>query len=426
MINKPINIKKRKLIKNIGFSLLSFPFIRGIRADYKPKVVILGGGFGGGTCLNVFDEISDKIDLVLIEKNKYYYTCPFSNSVVGGFRSINQNRFSYDSIKKRKLKFINKKVNYIDSDKKVIGFSDKDKIRYDWLIISPGVDYKWDEIIGYNRIINDSIPHGWNGSDALKLYQKVKSLGDNAIILISAPDYPYKCPPAPYERASLIAYFLKKKGLKFKIFILDNKDSFTKQDLFLSAWNKLYPNSIEWINRKNGGKVVELDLKNKILLTEGGEKFKGHFINIIPNQKASNSLLERDKTLEDWYEVNPRTFEIKGHKYVHAIGDSINAGDMPKSAFSANSQAKVCAENIKNIIFDKDVQDPVFLNTCYSYASPKYAFSISSWYRVNLQNDRITSLGSQQSDIDQNYAQIKEEVEQSKAWYKAITSEIFS
>ena len=124
MRNKPINIKKRKLIKNIGFGLMTFPFIRGIRADYKPKVVILGGGFGGGTCLNTLDEISDKIDLVLIEKNKYYYTCPFSNSVIGGFRSINQNRFSYESIKKRNLKFINKEVSFVDSEKKIIKFSD--------------------------------------------------------------------------------------------------------------------------------------------------------------------------------------------------------------------------------------------------------------------------------------------------------------
>jgi len=426
MINKPINIKKRKLIKNIGIGLMTFPFIKGIRADYKPKVVILGGGFGGGTCLNALDKISDKIDLVLIEKNKYYYTCPFSNSVIGGFRSISQNRFSYESIKKRNFKFINREVNYVDSEKKIIKFSDNESIKYDWLVISPGVDYKWDEIIGYNQAVNTSVPHGWNGRDALKVYKKVKSLSNNAVILISAPDYPYKCPPAPYERASLIAHYLKKKGLGFKIFILDNKDSFTKQDLFFNAWKRLYPNSIEWISRKNGGKVKELDLKNKVLVTEGGQKFKGNYINIIPNQKASNILLQKEKTSDDWFEVNPRTFEIKGHKFVHAIGDSINAGDMPKSAFSANSQAKVCAENIKNMIFDKDILDPVFLNTCYSYASPKYAFSISSWYRVNLSNERITSLGSQQSDLYPSLYQRNQEVEQSKAWYKAITTEIFN
>ncbi len=416
---------KRKFIKSLGLGLLSLPFIRGVRADYKPKIVIIGGGFGGGSCLSYLKRFSDKFDLNLIDIKKNYYTCPFSNYVIGGFRKINENRFSYTKLDKTKVNLINLRVKYINSDRKLIKFTNNDILNYDWLILSPGIGFKWDIIDGYNKQSNNKFPHAWNGGKVDVLSKKLDSLENNSKILISAPDYPYRCPPAPYERASMIAYRLKKKGIKFKIIILDTKNSFTKMELFFHSWKKLYPDSIDWISRKDGGEVIKFDEKNKTLTTKSGQKFVGDFVNIIPPQKAADVITDSELILDDWCEINPKTFELSEKKNIHVVGDSINAWDMPKSAFSATSQAKICAENIKNIILGKDLVNPVFLNTCYSLASPNYGFSISSWYRINQNNDRIVSLGSEKSSITASVNERKEEVLQSFGWYDNITKEIF-
>ena len=416
---------KREFIKSFGLGFLSIPFLKGVRANYKPRVIILGGGFGGGTCLRYLQSFSEEIEIILIDKNKYYYTCPFSNYVLGGFRNIEQNRFQHKFIDKTEIKIIYDEVRFIDSEKKTLKLQNNDQIKYDWLILSPGIGFKTDQIDGYDPNTNKKHPHGWSGRQADKILKKISSLDDNSKIIISAPEYPYRCPPAPYERASLIAYNLKKKGLKFKIIILDNKDSFTKNELFFEAWEDLYPNNIEWISKKNGGKVVKFNSKENFVVTESGEKISGDLINIIPEQRASDIFYESKLINDDWCEVNPTTFELRDNKFIHVVGDSINAWDMPKSAFSANSQGKVCSENIVNLILERKVSNPVFLNTCYSLASPNYGFSITSWYRVNSTNDRIVSLGSKQTSLGLSNSEKKLEAFQSFGWYEHITNDLF-
>ena len=416
---------KRSFIKNIGLGIISLPFFRGVRADYKPKVVIIGGGFGGGTCLRYLMRFSELIDITLIEKDTEYYTCPFSNYVLGGFRNMDENKFYYKKIDPKRVRIINKNASFIDSEKKKILLVDKEMVSYDRLVLSPGISFKWDGIAGYNYLSNLEHPHGWSGKYANIISKKIDALQDKATIVISAPEYPYRCPPAPYERASLIAYNLKKKGKKFKILILDNKNSFTKKELFLEAWEKLYPESIEWIPKDKGGRVKQLESKKKIVHTYSGEKVKADFINIIPEQKCSDIFQNSYLTDNDWIRVNPKTFELHDHKYIHAIADSIDAGDMPKSAFSANSQGKVCAENIINLILERPVSEPVFFNTCYSLAAPEYGFSISSWYRVNQTNDKIVSLGSKESPLNVSKKIRKQEYFQSIGWYKSVTKDLF-
>ncbi len=417
---------KRKFIKNLGLGFLSLPFFKGVRADYKPKVIIIGGGFGGATCLRYLERYSDNIEIILIEREKNYYTCPFSNYVLGDFRNIEKNRFFFKNYDQSRIKILYEEVKFVDSEKKKIVFQDKkSSLFYDYLILSPGISYKWGKIEGYGISENTKYPHGWSGKDANLIRRKVNSLENNCKIIISVPEYPYRCPPAPYERASMIAYNLKNKGLKFKIIILDSKNKFTKQKLFFNAWEKLYPNSINWISKDSGGEVIKLDSMNKILYTRSGEKYKGDLINIIPDQKASEIIFNSRLSLDDWCSINPSTFELKDNKFIYVIGDSIDAGDMPKSAFSANSQALVCAENIINRISGKKIQNPVFLNTCYSLAAPKYGFSVSSWYRVNNFNTRIVSLGSKETPIWANSEQRKNEVNQSYGWYNQLTKELF-
>jgi len=416
---------RRFFLKTLAKGIFTFPFIKGVRANYKPRIVIVGSGFGGGTCIRYLEKFYGTFDVILIEKSNYYYTCPFSNYVIGGFRPLNHNKFSLDNIKKRGVKVIIDKVNFIDSEKKIIRFSSKNYISYDWLILSPGVSFKWDQIEGYTESVNETNPHGWNGRLSGLISQKIDSLDNNSKIIISAPDYPYRCPPAPYERASMIAHRLKNKGYKFKILIFDNKDFFSKQKLFFKAWKTLYPGSIEWIPRKNGGQIKKFNKDSNEIINSFGERIKADFINIIPNQKAASIFFKSNLIYKDWCEVNPTTFELKNNKFIHVIGDSINAWDMPKSAFSANSQGKVCAENVKNIILQKEILNPVFLNTCYSLASKDYGFSISSWYKVNSSNDKIVSLGSKESNIDASLSSRKEETYQSHGWYETVTNEIF-
>lgn len=415
---------KRKLLKLLTLGIISAPFIRGVKSNYKPKIIIVGGGFGGASFIRHFEKYNSLFEIILIEKEKSYYTCPFSNYVLGGFRKLNENKFNYDNIARRVSKVIHEEIKIIDSNKKKIIFNDRSKIYYDWLVLSPGVGFNYN-INGYNEEINKKFPHCWSGKNIEKLNKSIDSLETKSKIIICAPDYPYKCPPAPYERASLIANRLKKKRLDYKIIILDQKNSFTKQNLFFDYWEKNFPNRIEWISQKEGGSVVEFDSKSKIVHTEYAGKFKGDLINIIPNQRAADLIINSELIKDDWCEINPITFGLKRNNYIHVIGDSINAWDMPKSGFSANSQARICAENLKNIILEKKLIDPVYLNTCYSLASENYGFSISSWFRVSSDKSKIVSLGSSQTNIGGKISKYKEEVNQSRGWYKNITNEMF-
>ena len=417
---------RRKFIKYVLSGIVGFPFLKGIRANYKPRIVVIGGGFGGSTIIKYLERYNENLELILIEKKKYFYTCPFSNYVIGGFRDINQNKFSYNNITKRGTNIIFDNVKFIDSEKKKIQLNNS-KISYDWLVLSPGIGFKWESIIGFTQKDSINYPIAWSGGkESSILFKKINSLEDNSKLIIVPPDYPYRCPPAPYERACLIANFLKKKKKKFKIIILDKKDSFTKKDLFLSAWKELYPNSIEWIPRSKGGIVKEFNAKENYVVLNSGQKVFGDFFNLIPDQKASDLIFNSRLSSQDWCQINPITFALENHNNIHVIGDSINAWDMPKSAFSAYSQAKICAENLKNIIFNNKIETPVFLNTCYSLAAENYGFSISSWYRTNSEHTRIVSLGSRSSPTKTSVEERAKEARESYDWYSSITQELFS
>jgi len=422
---------RREFIKKIGIGLsllLSANFLSFKKAygTYKPKVVIIGGGFGGASCLKYLSNFSENIDITMVEKKSKIQTCPFSNLVIGGAMEYSKIVFNPKNFMKQNIKFVNEFVNYINPKKKIINFNNNLFLEYDFLILSPGIGFKWEKIIGYNKDDIKKIPHCWDGNkNILEFIKKLKDLENNSKIIITAPDYPYRCPPAPYERASLIANFMKKEGKKFKIFILDSKDSFTKDKLFFSEWSLNYPNLIEWVSRKNGGLVESVDLKSKLVKTKTGLKFKGDFIHVIPEQRASDLISDSGLINQDWCEVNPIDFELIGHKDIFVLGDSINAWAMPKSAFSANSQAKILSANLINKILGKELINPVFLNTCYSFSSDNRAFSISSWYRLNSNKDRIVSLGTIESDINSSNLERIKESREAYGWYRTITKEIY-
>ena len=280
------------------------------------------------------------------------------------------------------------------------------------------------QIDGYSIEDKKSVPHCWAGDkNILEFKKRLNDLEDPCNLIISSPDYPYRCPPAPYERASMIANYLKNKKINFKILILDSKNSFTKKKIFMNEWKKNYGNSIEWISKKDGGKIE--NVKNGVVTTENGLKFSPDLLHIIPNQKASDLFNDSRLITDDWCSINPVNFEINGHKDIYALGDSVDAGDMPKSGFSANSQAKMLSMNLVNKILDKEYIDPVFLNTCYSFSSKERAFSITAWYKLNNQKNRIVSLGSKESDLEANSLVRLRESKEAFDWYENITKMMY-
>ena len=421
-------IKKKRLFLNsifqwtLVFLLNQIGLSKKINAKSKPKVVVLGAGFGGASCVNYLSNFTDLIDLIVVDKNRWIKTCPFSNLVIGNL--LDESNITFKLRFSKNVKFIVNELKFIDADKKEILFVDELSLDYDFLIMSPGIGYKRKQIQGYSIENNENIPHCWDGENKISNFKKrLDSLENNCKVIISSPDYPYRCPPAPYERASMIANFLKSKKKKFKILIFDSKNSFTKKNIFLNEWKEIYGDSIEWISRKKGGLINRLE-KNRVINNDG-EKIDGDFIHIIPEQSAGKIIFDSKLCNGDWCKINPQTFQLLNFKDIYVVGDSIDAGDMPKSAFSAESQAKILSLNLVNRILQKVYLDPVFLNTCYSFSSYDRAFSITSWYRLNSNNDRIVSLGSSQSSEDGLLNERLRESKEAYGWYESITKTLY-
>ena len=428
-----INSTRRKFLKKIGLyssfiALSNLLVTKGPQSKVKPKprVVIIGYGIGGATCLEYLVNYSNYMEIVLIEQNNKTQTCPLSNLVLSDIISYKRIVHEFDYKRFKDIKFVNSYVNKVEPSRKAVVLNDDTKLYYDYLILSPGVGFK-NDIEGYNYKDKEIVPHCWDGSkNIIDFKRRLDDLENNSTVIISSPDYPYRCPPAPYERACLLANFLQRKKKKFKVLILDSKDSFTKKENFQNEWKNIYKDSIEWVSRSKGGQVVYYDKRNKYVKTNSGEIFKGDFINIIPNQTTSDLISKsRLNSKDSWCSINPVTFELENFKNIFVVGDSINAWDMPKSAFSANSQAKVLSLNLINRILNKPFLDPVFLNTCYSFSTSRRAFSISSWYKLNKNKNKIVSLGSNTSSLNYSDGDYLRETKEAYGWYDSLVKSIY-
>ena len=424
---------RRKFISNtittLAFLFLANTFLlKRLNSKTRPKIVIVGLGIGGATCLQYLNKISNFVDIIVIEKQNVYQTGPLSNLVIGNILQRKDICFKINKKKYKNVKFIFENVKRIDVENKSVVFSKNLKVKFDFLILSPGISYKNDILQGYSVSDKKNIPHCWDGeSNIIQFKKRLRDLENNSKIIITSPDYPYRCPPAPYERATLIANYQRKLNKKVKILILDSKNSFTKQENYFHEWQVNFRDEIEWIPRSKGGKVIFYDQKKNLVKNSDGQIFKGDFIHIIPEQKAASIFFDSELLNDgkDWCEINPISFEINRFKDIYAVGDSIDAWAMPKSAFSANSQAKILAINLINKILEKDYIDPVFLNTCYSFSKEDRAFSISAWYRLNMTKDKIISLGSSESNVYANDNDRKLEAQHAIGWYETMVNDLF-
>lgn len=416
-----------KLLAGSGALLSATGLLSGCSKGSSAKIVIIGGGFGGSTCAKYLQRFDNSLDITLVEPSTRFITCPFSNMVINGMQSLESISHDYNAQKNRGINIVHARAQVIDAVVKMVALDNGDVLQYDKLVMSPGIDFKWDEVEGMEAADAEIIPHAWQGGTQTTLLRdQLTAMDDGGVVIVAPPENPFRCPPGPYERVSLIAHYLKQHKPKSKILVLDAKDKFSKQALFVQGWEELYPGMIEWVSASKGGRVDEIDVATRTLYTESGDRHKADVVNFIPPQKAGLIAHGAGLTNDDgWCYVNQRTFESKIHKDIHIIGDASIAGKMPKSGFAANSQGKVCAAAIVSSLRGIAMPEPSYVNTCYSLLSPDYGISVAAVYRYDKDKGIIkTGGGVSPIQADKNYR--LQEARYAKGWYDSITMDTFA
>jgi len=395
----------------------------------KARVVVVGGGYGGAIAAKYLRMADPNLKVTLIEKNKSFISCPLSNEVLSGERGLESLTFGYDALaKKHGVDMVFDEVVEIDAKAKKVKVAGGSALEYDKLIVSPGVDFKYEAIKGYSQAVAEKeMPHAWKaGPQTLLLRKQITAMPDGGKVIIVAPPNPFRCPPGPYERAAQIAHYLKLHKPKSKVIILDPKDNFSKQGLFETGWKQYYGSMIEWVSGAAGGNVEAVDAAAMTVQAQI-EQFKGDVINVIPPQKAGAIALAAGLAdAKGWCPVNPQTFESTLHKDVYVIGDSCIAGEMPKSGYAANSEAKVAAAAIIAAINGAPLPETSYVNTCYSVIAPDYGISVAGVYR--LQDGSIKSVPDSGGVSPASAAPRVRALEAQYAysWFKNITADMFT
>jgi NADPH-dependent 2,4-dienoyl-CoA reductase/sulfur reductase-like enzyme len=391
-----------------------------------PRVVVIGGGFAGASCARALRHTDPKIAVTLVEPNPTFTACPFSNSVIVGMRELSAQQFTYERVAADGITIARTSATAVDAQAKSVTLADGAKLAYDRLVLAPGIDIRWGALPGYDEAASAQMPHAWSAGDqTLLLRRQLEAMDDGGLVVISAPANPFRCPPGPYERASLIAHFLKTKKPKSKLLVLDAKDAFSKQRLFQAAWAELYPGLLEWVPLSKGGNVTAVDVATRTLVTDFG-KHQAKVANVIPPQKAGRIAEVAGVTdRSGWCPIDPVTFESKLQAGIHVIGDAAIAGAMPKSAFAANSQAKVCAAAVATLVAGGTPSVPKLINTCYSLVAPDYGISVAGVYQpTNGQLADVPGAGGV-SPSDAPRETRKAEAVLADAWFRTITGEAF-
>jgi sulfide dehydrogenase [flavocytochrome c] flavoprotein subunit len=416
-------LDRRTLLKSVAATSAATLLAAPVIAQSQARVVVVGGGFAGATCARELKR--GGVAVTLVEPNATYTACPFSNSVLAGMRPLSAQQFGYDAIKKDGIALATQNATRVDVQTKQVTLANGTNLSYDRLVLAPGIDLRFDALPGYNEEAARSLPHAWKaGEQTTLLRNQLEAMTDGGTVVIAAPANPFRCPPGPYERASLIAHYLKTQKPRSKLIILDAKDNFSKQRLFQDAWKAFYPN-LEWVSLSSGGKVTEVDVKEKTLVTEFG-RHKADVANVIPPQRAGLiAPLAGVADRSGWCPIDPVTFESKQQPGVHVIGDACIAGGMPKSAFSANAQAKVCAAAVATLLRNETPQQPKLINTCYSLVAPDYGISVAGVYRPNngLLADVEGAGGVSPADAPASFRSL--EATYADNWFQTITTEVF-
>lgn len=422
--------RRRQILKALaaaGMGAAAAPLLADCKCLGGGRVIIVGGGFGGATCAKYLRRLNPKIEVLLVEPNKQYATCPFSNLVLGGLESMDRLIHDYQSLERNHgVRVIHDSAVAIDTDIRVIRLAGGAGLTYDRAVFSPGISFMWNAPEGYTPDAAEIMPHAWEaGRQTEILRDQLRAMPDGGVLGISVPPQPFRCPPGPYERACLIAHYLKQHKPRSKILILDGNETFSKQDVFEEAWARLYPGMIERIGVSGYGGVTRVDPRRKTLFTET-DSYRVDVANVIPSQQAGRIALHiglaGDK---NWCPVNPATFESALVPGVHVIGDASIAHPIPKSASAANSEAKLCALAITAMLAGEEPPPPSFHNTCYSIVAPDYGFSVSGIYGVRDGHIHAIDKAGGVSPLAAPMSVRKKEAEYAHGWYASITEDAF-
>jgi NADPH-dependent 2,4-dienoyl-CoA reductase/sulfur reductase-like enzyme len=396
-------------------------------AQAAPRIVIVGGGFAGASCARALREIDPRISITLVEARRVYTAPPLSNGVLGGIRALSTQQFTYDKIAAAGINVVIASATGVDPQARQVTLSSGERLPYDRLVLAPGIDFRWDAISGYGEASAAQLPHAWtaDGEQIKLLRRQLEAMDDGGTVVIVVPVNPARCPPGPYERASMIAYYLKTKKPRSKLVILDDKDSFSMQALFQNAWKELYPGLIEWISPSSGGDVASVDAAKRTIATDF-DTYNFAVANVIPPQVAGRITAAAgvaDRT--GWCPIDPVTFESLLQKNIHVIGDAAIAGALPKSAFAASVEGKLCAAALARLFGGEAPVTPKLVSNCYSVVAPGYAISIAGVYQpVDGLYVEVEGAGGV-SPLDASPAFRAEEAKFADAWFRTNTAAIF-
>jgi NADPH-dependent 2,4-dienoyl-CoA reductase/sulfur reductase-like enzyme len=412
------------VLRSIAFGASAALVAPAVLAQTRGRVVVIGGGFAGATCARELQRAG--IAVTLVETSPTFTACPFSNGVIAGLRELREQQFGYDKIRRDGIAVAHQTAIRVDQQARRVTLGDGATLDYDRLVLAPGIDVRFDALPGYDEAAAALVPHAWKAGEQTQLLRsQLEAMEDGGTVVMSAPPNPFRCPPGPYERASLIAHYLKTKKPRSKLIVLDAKDAFSKQRLFQAAWKELYPGVLEWVPLSGGGKVTSVEPATRTVVTEFG-RHKGDVVNIIPPQRAgriAEAAGAADKT--GWCPIDPVTFESRLQPNIHVVGDAGIMGAMPKSAFSANAQAKVCAAAIAALLRGDKPAEPKLINTCYSLVAPDYGISVAGVYRPA--SGQLTDVegagGVSPADAPRAFRAL--EATYADAWFQTITNEVF-
>ena len=412
-------MKRRQFVQTLGagsavagLGLLSGCATRGSGA----RVVVVGGGYGGATAAKYVRLFSDySVDVTLIEPNAAFVSCPISNLVIGGHKTMADITTPYDNLSKRHgVKVVRDMVASIDPAKRTLKLAGGAELAYDRLIVSPGIDFMMDSMPGMAKPgAADKVLHAWKaGPQTLALRRQLEAMPDGGVYALSIPLAPYRCPPGPYERACMVASYFKVAKPKSKVVVFDANDDITsKKGLFMKAWDEHYKGLIEYRPKH---KVVDVDAATNTLKFDFNDDFKAGVVNVIPNMRAGDIAVKTGLATANarWCEVDFLTFESKAHKNIHVLGDSIQiAPAMPKSGHMANQHGKTCAAAVVSLLQGKDAPSmPIYANTCYSFVTAEDVVHVASIHRYDAEKKTMLTvpgsggLSSAANELEGRYA----------------------
>jgi sulfide dehydrogenase [flavocytochrome c] flavoprotein subunit len=404
------------------------PFGSFVIARRQARVVVVGGGAGGATVAHYVKKGEPKLDVTLIEASPRYSSSFFSNLYLGGFRTLASLSHDYAGLRGLGVRLVHDYATGVDTTKKILKTRGGRSFNYDRLVLSPGIDIKYDSIHGYSVETARLMPHAYTSDASQKqlLKRQLEAMRDGGVVVMTLPDNPFRCPPGPYERACMIAHLLKTKKPKSKLVLLDPKKAFSKQAVFTEAFDKYYRDIIE-VNLSNeidSFAVVRVNSKAREVEIKDGKKWKGDVVNVIPQQQAGEIAIRAGCAEGDWCPINPENFSSTKIKDVYVLGDASIAVDMPKSAFSANSQAKVVAADILSELAQKERFPPRYRNTCWSLLAPDDDVKIGANYAPK--DGKLEPSGSFVSQRGEDAAVRKQNYVESVGWYSSITADMFA